>query len=106
MVVRKHTSLTWISRVNSLGASGPNTRLDLRVPLWSREKKFPSFPDTIRNSKGGPFLEVSLSLTDSFSSVTPAAWFSWKYEERERSWCAVEHKDTQTQANMSRLLPV
>lgn len=70
--------------MNSLGASGPNTRLDLRVPVWSREMKFPSLPETMRNSKGGPFLEESLSLTDSFSKVVPAAWFNWKYGERER----------------------
>lgn len=68
--------LTWISRVNSLGASGSNTRLDLKVPVWSREKKLPSLPDTRRKSKGGPFLGESLSVTDSFSRVVPAAWFS------------------------------
>lgn len=67
---------TWISRVNSLGASGSNTRLDLRVPAWSREKKFSSFPDTMRKLNGGPFLGESASLTDSLSRVLPAAWFS------------------------------
>lgn len=66
-------SLTWISRENSLGASGPSARLERRVPLSSREKKFPSLPDMMRNSKGGPFLGESLSLTDSFSRVVPEA---------------------------------
>lgn len=69
-------SLTWISKVNSRGASGPNALLDLRVPPWSREKEFSWFPDTMRKSKGGPFLAESLSLTDSISSVVPAAWLS------------------------------
>ena len=73
---KKKKHLTWISRVNSLGALGSNTRLDLRVPDWSRVKNFPSFPDTMRNSKGGPFLGESLSLTDSCARVVPAAWFS------------------------------
>ena len=38
----------------------------------------------MRNSKGGPFLGESLSLTDSCTRVVPAAWFSWKHGERER----------------------
>lgn len=82
--------------MNSLGASGSNTRLDLRVPVWSREKEFSLFPDTMRNSKGGPFLGESLSLTDSFSSVVLAAWFSWKYGEKEEMRCTVEQESTQT----------
>ena len=77
------SSLTWISRVYSRGASGSNTRLDLRVPVLSRVKEFSSFPDTMRKSNGGPFLGESLSLTDSFSRVLPAAWFSWTCGERE-----------------------
>jgi len=84
VVQLKTPLLTWISRVNSLGASGPNTRLDLRVPVGSRAKKFLSFPDTMENSKGGPFLGESLSLIDSVSKVVPAAWFSWKYRRRRR----------------------
>lgn len=73
--------LTWISRVNSLAASGSNIRLDLRVPAWSREKKVSSFPDTMRNSNGGPFLRESLSVTDSLRMVLPAGWFSWRGED-------------------------
>lgn len=36
----------------------------------------------IRNSKGGPFLGESLSVTDNFSKVVPAAWLSWKYGKK------------------------
>lgn len=79
----KIKKLTCISSVNSLGASGSNTRLVLRVPVWSREKKFPSFPDRMLSSNGGPFLGESLSLTDSFSRVLPAAWFSWRCGDGE-----------------------
>lgn len=89
--------LTWISRVNSLGASGSNTQLDLRVPVWSREKKSPSFPDTMQNSNGGPFFGESLSLTDSFSRVLPGVWVSWRYGEKR--WDAeLNTKNTNTPA--------
>lgn len=67
---------TWISKVNSRDASGPNALLDLRVPSWSSEKESSSFPDTMLKSKGGPFFAESLSLTDRISSVVPAAWLS------------------------------